>query len=38
MKIVRADYSVLSEALAIKKFDPILCVQKQFNLTLQLPW
>ena len=26
------------EALAIKKFDPILCVQKQFILTLQLPW
>ena len=26
------------EALAIKNFDPILCVQKQFILTLQLPW
>ena len=26
------------EALAIKKFDPTLCVQKQFILTLQLPW
>ena len=26
------------EALAIKKFDPISCVQKQFIVTLQLPW
>ena len=26
------------EALAIKKFNPDLCIQKQFILTLQLPW
>ena len=34
----KGKYLRFIEALAIKKFNPDLCIQKQFILILQLPW
>ena len=37
-KVIQGKLLRFIKALAIKKFNPDLCIQKQFILTLQLPW